>query len=182
MERRSQSIIIQFTKKIMNDCYYLVDGIYQNWAKFIDTFTDGMIRKHKTFGSAQESVRKDIEREFGVMISRWHILPKPCMYMDRSMCKKVMMAAIIMHNIIVEMRRDGYQSEMFEEGKKYAANGMFIDVDGNEKTLNWKTIEGIIGGQLLREMDWAKHLVDRYVALTDELEHFSLKNDLVEHV
>lgn len=49
------------------------------------------------------------------------------------MKKMVMKAAIIMHKMIVELHCDGYESELFEEAKKAAGRGMFIDGQGEEK-------------------------------------------------
>lgn len=136
-----------------------------------------MTKKHKTFGGAQESVRKDIERAFGVLISRWHILGNPCMFFDREKVKKLMMVAIIMHNMIVELGRDGYESELFEEGKKAIERGMFIAENGDEKQFKWYTKDVLFQSQSVRDMDWEKHLATRFNELTDQLEHFSPNND-----
>lgn len=44
-----------------------------------------------------------------------------------------MMTAIIMHNMIVEARRDGYESQLFNIAEEPVENGNFIDEDGNER-------------------------------------------------
>ncbi len=46
--------------------YYLVDGIYPPWRIFIDTFANPRNKKEKAFSRQQESVRKAVERLFGV--------------------------------------------------------------------------------------------------------------------
>ncbi|XP_056682783.1 uncharacterized protein [Spinacia oleracea] len=47
--------------------YYLTDGIYPNWATFIQGFTRPQLQKHKLFADRQVHVRKDVERAFGVL-------------------------------------------------------------------------------------------------------------------
>lgn len=163
--------------------YWLVDGIYPKWAIFVDTIQGAVARKQKTFAGGQEAVRKDVERAFGVLLSRWHILAKPAMFHDKEICKLVMECCIILHNMIVEARRDGYESELFNEAKKSIERGMFLDENGNEKPFTWKTRENLTNsGVVVSEFDWAKQLALRYSVTTDELEHYALKNDLVEHV
>ena len=56
--------------RVLNLLYYLVDGIYPEWAIFIDTIRFGSTRKEKCFSAYQEGVRKDVERAFGVLVSR----------------------------------------------------------------------------------------------------------------
>lgn len=84
--------------------YCLVDGIYPSRAIFIDTIRLESSRKGKFVSAHQEGARKDVERAFGVLISRWHLLIKPFVFHSRQLCKAVVKSAIIMHNIIVEVR------------------------------------------------------------------------------
>ena len=51
--------------------YYLADGIYPNWSIFVKTIKTPANSKEKIFAKAQEAVRKDIERAFGVLMARW---------------------------------------------------------------------------------------------------------------
>jgi len=54
--------------------YYLADGIYPKWAKFVKTITNPHGNKRKYFAEAQEAVRKDVERAFGVLPARFAIV------------------------------------------------------------------------------------------------------------
>ncbi|KAD2805023.1 hypothetical protein E3N88_38400 [Mikania micrantha] len=49
--------------------YYLVDGIYPQWATFVKSFTSRQTENEKRmyFQNHQEGARKDIERAFGVL-------------------------------------------------------------------------------------------------------------------
>ena len=51
--------------------YYLADGIYPNWSTFVKTILCPQGLKKKHFAKAQESARKDVEREFGVLQARF---------------------------------------------------------------------------------------------------------------
>lgn len=167
-----------------NMCYYLVDGIYPKWAIFIDTIPNALARKQKTFSGAQEAARKDVERAFGVLIARWHILSKPCNYHDKAVCKKVMEACIIMHNMVVEARRDGYASRLYDDGLQAVEQGCLLDENGNEKEFKWLSREevGEEKGRLVTDFEWATQLAGRQRQITDEVNHYSLKQDLIEHI
>lgn len=54
--------------------YYLPNGIYPSWAIFIKRIQLSTTRKENAFAKAQEVTRKDIERAFGVLVSRFCIL------------------------------------------------------------------------------------------------------------
>jgi hypothetical protein len=47
--------------------YYLVDGIYPEWAAFVNSIPMAQTEKHKLFAAFQEGARKDVERAFGVL-------------------------------------------------------------------------------------------------------------------
>ena len=53
--------------------YYLGDGIYPEYQTFVKTIPKPVGKKNKLFASMQESVRKDVERAFGVLQARFHI-------------------------------------------------------------------------------------------------------------
>ena len=126
-------------------CYYLVDGIYPHWAIFIKSIVEATTKKHKCFSRAQEALRKDVKRAFGVLLSRWHLLAKPCALWDRKLMFLTMKAAIILHNMILEWRRDGYVSEMWSKAEISVEQGLVIDSEGNEKPFTWKK-RGVVSG------------------------------------
>ena len=57
--------------------YFLADGIYPNWAVFVQALSNPLTVKEKVFTQRQEAARKDVERAFGVLQSRWSILYHP---------------------------------------------------------------------------------------------------------
>ncbi|XP_048598088.1 uncharacterized protein LOC125578969 [Brassica napus] len=100
--------------------YYLTDGIYPPWATFIQSIPLPQGRKAQKFAEMQESARKDVERAFGVLQSRFAIVRNPALQWDKERIGKVMIACVILHNMIVEDERDGYapiDTSEFETGQ-----------------------------------------------------------------
>jgi hypothetical protein len=54
------------------------------------------------FAKLQESARKDIERTFGVLQARWHVLNVGCRLWEKEDVMCIMTCCIILHNMIVE--------------------------------------------------------------------------------
>ncbi|XP_052304660.1 uncharacterized protein LOC112324784 [Populus trichocarpa] len=82
--------------------YYLADEIYPNLSTFVKTIPRPLGAKRKYFASKQESARKDVERAFGVLQSRFAIVRGPVRYWDEETLANIMKACIIMHNMIIE--------------------------------------------------------------------------------
>lgn len=86
--------------------YFLVDGIYPEWAIFVKTIPDSARNDpHKTFfASRQEAVRKDIERSFGILVKKFHILARPLRVRSVEMIRNILYACVILHNMCCEER------------------------------------------------------------------------------
>jgi hypothetical protein len=82
--------------------YYLAYGIYPNWSTFVKTIPRPLGAKRKYFASKQESAKKDVERAFGVLQSRFAIVCGPVRYCNEETLAYIMKACIIMHNMIIE--------------------------------------------------------------------------------
>ncbi|CAM8929538.1 unnamed protein product [Rhodiola kirilowii] len=91
--------------------YYLTDGIYPEWATFVKTIPRPQGDKRKLFSKYQESQRKDVERAFGVLQSRFAIVRGPARFWDKGDLGKIMRTCIIIHNMIVEDERDTYATQ-----------------------------------------------------------------------
>ncbi|XP_006655110.1 putative nuclease HARBI1 [Oryza brachyantha] len=86
--------------------YYLADGRYPSWATFVKTILEPQGNKKKYFAKAQEACRKDVERSFGVLQSRFAIVRGLARLWDEDTIHNITTACIIMHNMIVEDERD----------------------------------------------------------------------------
>ncbi|XP_073121688.1 uncharacterized protein [Henckelia pumila] len=137
--------------------YYLTDGIYLEWATFIKTFPCSEDPKRKLFKKRQESPRKDVERAFGELQSRWTIVRGPTRYWYRKKLKQIILACIILHNMIVE--------------------------DEGGHVTNWYNNEG---GEPVQPINGSNRGFQDYLRKNSELRdtqvHHQLRDDLVEHI
>ena len=88
--------------KDFNFGYYLVDGIYPELSVFVKTLACPNDPPRNKYKRAQEKARKDIERAFGALKKRWHIVAKPSLFRDISTMQEVMYTCMILHNMILE--------------------------------------------------------------------------------
>ncbi|XP_071718698.1 uncharacterized protein [Rutidosis leptorrhynchoides] len=82
--------------------YYLADRIYPQWASFVKAYSSVADPKSKYFSRKQSKAGKDVERTFGILQGRWHILQQPARAYSLKAIQRIIYACIIMHNMIVE--------------------------------------------------------------------------------
>lgn len=101
---------------------------YPQWAIFIDKILEALYKKEQHFRAAQEGLRKDFERTFGVLSksakSALKVLSVQCIWMAYSAKFLSVLGhgdsvyhfktCIIIHNMMVLCRMDGYGSVLFE--------------------------------------------------------------------
>uniref|UniRef100_A0A0D3AC53 Myb-like domain-containing protein n=1 Tax=Brassica oleracea var. oleracea TaxID=109376 RepID=A0A0D3AC53_BRAOL len=146
--------------------YYLTDGIYPKWATFIQSIPLPQGPKAVLFAQHQEAVRKDVERAFGVLQSRFVIAKNPSLFWDKIKIGRIMRACIILHNMIVEDERDGYSLFNVSEFQQGEDNG------SSHVDLMYSTD---IPTNIANMMNVRTRIRDRQM-------HQQLKDDLVEHV
>jgi hypothetical protein len=69
---------------------------------FYEDYSRASRYKKKYFAKTQDACRKDVERAFGVLQSRFAIVRGPARLWDEDSLGYIMRARIIMHNMIVE--------------------------------------------------------------------------------
>ncbi|XP_020262989.1 uncharacterized protein LOC109838970 [Asparagus officinalis] len=140
--------------------YYLADGIYPSWATFVKTIFLPQGNKRKHFATLQESTRKDVERAFGVLQSRFAIVRGPARSWDEKILKNIMQACIIMHNMIVEdERNDDYIDFTYDAAEEAPT----ISVS-HERTID------------------LCEFIQNHHRIRDRQTHSQLQLDLVEHL
>ena len=143
--------------------YYLVDGIYPQWATFVKTITNPQGNKKKYFAKAQEAVRKDVERAFGVLQAQFAIVRGPARMWDKATLRQIMTACVIMHNMIVEDER----SEDEDEDVHYKGVGQLVRPTPPE----------------VRNRTWEFHgFLQAHHNITNRQIHAQLQQDLIEHL
>lgn len=143
--------------------YYLADGIYPEWAALMKTIPLPQTEKHKLFAKHQEGARKDVERAFGVLQSRFTIVRWPARLWRRKSVGRIMLACVILHNMIVEDER--------EEAT------IHIDLNENPGASFALPPEVNIGGNLC-----FADVMRKKATVRSRPQHTQLKNDLVEHI
>uniref|UniRef100_A0A0D3C1I9 DDE Tnp4 domain-containing protein n=1 Tax=Brassica oleracea var. oleracea TaxID=109376 RepID=A0A0D3C1I9_BRAOL len=146
--------------------YYLTDGIYLKWATFIQSISIPQGPKAVLFSQHQEAVRKDVERAFGVLQARFAIVKNPALFWDKVKIVKITRACIILHNMIVEDKRDGYTQfdvSEFQQGE---------DNRSSHVNLTYSTD---MPSNIVNMMGVRTRIRDRQM-------HQQLKTDLVEHL
>lgn len=107
--------------------YYLADGIYPGWATFVKIIPMLQGEKRKLFAQHQESTRKDVERAFGVLQSRFAIIRGRARAWHIETLKHIIYACIILHNMIVEDERHTYEGDF-----DYSYDNVNNDVSATE--------------------------------------------------
>ncbi|KAL3334478.1 hypothetical protein AABB24_030952, partial [Solanum stoloniferum] len=139
--------------------YYLADGIYPKWSTIVQTIRDPHSQQKKYFAMKQESCRKDVERAFGVLQSRFAIIAGPSRFWRKEVLHDIMTTCIILHNMIIEDER--------------VLNAPIQDA----VEAPTPTIEMVIGENLRFEQFLARHK-----KIKDKNVHFELRNALIEHL
>ncbi|XP_018465497.2 uncharacterized protein LOC108836897 [Raphanus sativus] len=146
--------------------YYLTDGIYPKWSTFIQSISLPQSRKAELFAEHQESARKDVERAFGVLQSRFAIVKNPALLWDKEKIRKIMRTCVILHNMIVENERNTYHlsdTSEFETGESSRSS----QVEVSQPTATPSTFVNRLG---IRNQ------------IRSENKHERLKADLVENI
>ena len=79
------------------------------------TISKPQTEKHKLYAQHQEGARKDVEKAFGVLQSRFDIVTHPARFWKQIDVVNIMQACVILHNMIVEdEKRVGYNFIGFE--------------------------------------------------------------------
>ncbi|KAE9020623.1 hypothetical protein PR003_g13160 [Phytophthora rubi] len=140
-----------------NMVYYLADGIYPAWATLVQTIAVPRDNKEKHFGKKQEGARKDVERGFGVLQSRFAIVKGPGRFWSHADLTKIITTCIILHNMIV-------QDEFGEDLPNDYEGATSESVSYHAPTNSFPSF------------------VASFNAIRSREQHFQLKADLVEHL
>ncbi|XP_042387806.1 uncharacterized protein LOC121979893 [Zingiber officinale] len=146
--------------KEYNMGYYLADGIYPKWSTLVQTIQDPRGTKNKLFAMKQEACRKDVERAFGVLQSRFAIVAGPSRFWQKNILHDIMTSCIIMHNMIIEDERD-MNTSIVEQGEVSSAADVDTAIDDNTRF---------------------QEFLARHEGIKNKNAHFALRNALIEHL
>jgi len=87
---------------------YLTDGVHSKYPFFVSPYPNPIIPTEKIFNRPQEALRKDVERLYGVLTARFHILLHPSLFGSVEQMMLTGKEAAILRIMVVEQRRGGY--------------------------------------------------------------------------
>ncbi|XP_024004074.1 putative nuclease HARBI1 [Eutrema salsugineum] len=166
LQGRAPEVNFSVNGRHYNLAYYLTDGIYPNWAAFIKSIPLPQGEKATLFAERQESVRKDVERAFGVLQSRFAIVKNPALFWDKAKIGKIIRACIILHNMIVEDERDARTQYNFLEFQQGEGTSSSQEAQSYSTTMTTNI----------------RNLMDNQLRVRDKKIHDRLQADLLEHI
>ena len=144
--------------------YYLADGIYPTWATFVKTIPMPQGPERQLFAKIQEGARKDVERAFGVLQSRFAIIRGPSRNWHVDTMSNIMHACIIMHNMIVEDERNGYSGNHDYEQVDNTSTAQVFDGPPPNLTTMFERVEHVRDTQIHHQLqyDLIQHIWQRF--------------------
>jgi Plant transposon protein len=153
--------------------YFLVDGIYPKWSIFMNTYSNASTEDEKRYSHQQESCRKDVERVFAVLGSKFQILQRSFRLHDIKEINNIVLSCIILHNMTVEQR-------LLNEGE-HLLNNIVEEYENNEVTSTIFPNE-----TQLQDFNVQQYVARRITIMSENVvdkdKHFELKNDLTAHM
>lgn len=154
--------------------YFLADGIYPCWPIFAKSVENPTHADELVYTTAQEHVRKDVERAFGVLVSHFGVLDRKLRHWYLWDLKAMMNCCVIIHNMTVEARRGQFSfsrsmdipQEEVEEGAP--VHSIFMDDDDEV-------------GQAAQAV-LAARVAHMSLSIEDAAKHIDLMADLRQHV
>jgi hypothetical protein len=151
--------------------YWLGDGIYPRMATFVTGFAKPSTVIDKNFTLWHQSVRKDIERAFGVLQARWRILALPARHWDRQYLDDMVRSCVVLHNMIVEDERCD---------PEVRDNLEFDNFEGDD--VKWSYVISDSDAMTNPEESTFARMLERVGENRNEEVHFNLREDLKMHL
>ncbi|GMF24789.1 unnamed protein product [Phytophthora fragariaefolia] len=148
--------------------YYLAEGIYPDWRYFVKTISSPMNDYQTKAATLQESVRKDVERTFGVLQARFAVVARSARTWSLDTIKKTMKCCVILHNMIID---DDQRTGRAAPRSKYA---YFAGYGYARHSFQFQRLD------LTDAFPYS--LTVKYRRVMDSTDHFRLKRDLMEHI
>ncbi|XP_065094752.1 uncharacterized protein LOC135715368 [Ochlerotatus camptorhynchus] len=145
--------------------YLLADGIYPDWTVFMKTISQPQTSKEKHYAKVQESLRKDVERCFGILQACWQILVNPCRLWDAESMSNVITTCIILHNMRIRARSSHAELQNDFEN--------LYTQESLQETAGFSRIQS--------ERNFSKACEDR-MGIRNALIHYEMRNDLIDHL
>ena len=97
--------------EVFSKLFYLVDGMYPSLTRFLGPENDPATQLDGSYKINQEGSRKDVERGYGVLKIKFLALTHPINLHHRDGISYMVLAAILLHNMMVKERMDDNEVE-----------------------------------------------------------------------
>lgn len=94
--------------------YVLANGIYSNWPTLAKTIPILQTDAERKYSARQESVRKDVERLFGVLMCQFRIIANPCRHWYKEDMEYNVTTCVILHNLVIDHGNMEKCDEMYQ--------------------------------------------------------------------
>lgn len=101
--------------------YLLADNIYPDYTCFVRGIKEPVTAAAALFSERQSACRKDIERLFGVLLKRFHILSQPATKWSIAELVTIWECCVILHNVITEDEQDADLPHEFDVDDRRSA-------------------------------------------------------------
>ncbi|KAL9666495.1 hypothetical protein QQ045_000829 [Rhodiola kirilowii] len=150
--------------------------IILEYSSFVKTIPNPQGDPEKLFAKKQESYRKDVERCFGILQSRWAIVRHAGMCHRKRVLKTIMLACIIMHNMIVEEEFIDVEFVEVDEEDPHNPRSAFTVYDGPTDQNGNQYLHDPVG-----RAQQSEAFGNRLTTLQSAYLHTELQNDLLKH-
>jgi len=176
--RSSESSFIPFRigPHSFEQLFFLVDGIYPPWARFLKTIPVPMQPKQMSYAKWQEGSRKDIERAFGQLQGAFRILMNPVQAIKLSRVSNIVLTSVILHNMRVEEYVSGKNCRYKPD------DGIDVEPMNDFPRSRNNVDDDSTVDEELDPNGWLDDYCVQWNKLTDHLEHRRLQEAIVEHV
>jgi hypothetical protein len=130
---------------VFEQLWIMVDGIYPEISRFVKNVLEPLTDNHKYYSKWQESCRKSVERAFGILQRKFHILVHDIELFYEQDIRYVVEACIILHNMMVEVRVNRDEEE---HGDNYQEVMPDPSTNGNTDEQQEQQQEALIGNEV----------------------------------
>jgi DDE superfamily endonuclease len=93
----------KIAKQKYHGVYVIVDNGYLSWSCTIPPYKDPIYVDQYAWSKWLESVRKDVERTFGILKIRFRIFRAPCTYHGTETLDQIWLTCCALHNMLIEV-------------------------------------------------------------------------------
>jgi Plant transposon protein len=101
----------EINETTFNELWIMVDGIYPELSRFVKNVSVPLTDEEKRYSKWQEACRKSVERAFGIVQRKFHILVHPMEFFFEEDIRYILEACLILHNMMVQVRIERDEDE-----------------------------------------------------------------------